>query len=181
VSAQPVYYDENSTEPPLITFNQQIRREAAKIYYLHNTFRIVTHDFHPRVLLHLHRHLTAANIEYKKFWATAHVFAHAQIQPQSSWENLKVWLRLCHQEGRSSYGFTHPRVMPRALRKARGWHVVGGMFHLAHQLWETPWGVVERVLDEQRFVLARVINRTNVHDRNLIPLASTPPAASSSS
>ena len=181
MSVQPVYYDENSIEPPLITFNRQIRHEAAEIYYLHNTFRIVAHDFHPRVLFHLRHHLDAVNIEYKRFWKTAHFFVYGQLRPQNSWRNLKVWLRLVHQEGPSISPFLSPHAIPHVMRKARGWHVVGGTFHLAYQLCDTPWDVVERILDEQRFILARVINRRSVHDQSLIPLALTPPTASSSS
>jgi hypothetical protein len=60
------------------------------------------------------------------------------------------------------------------MRHARGWYVVGGMFTLVTQLRRTPWNVVERVLEEQRFVLAGVINRANVDDQDLLPLAQTP-------
>jgi hypothetical protein len=170
-------------EPNLLATCRQVRHEALKFYYLENTFRIVAHDFHPRVLFHLQGHLNAANIEYNKFWTTAHahVFSHGQLHPQNSWRNLKYWLRLSHHEGQNPSGFPAPHAISRAMRKARGWHVIGGMFHLTHQLWNTEWSVVERILDEQRLILARVINRRSVHDQSLIPLASTPPTASSSS
>jgi hypothetical protein len=169
-----VYYDQNSGEPPLLAVNHQIRHEAAKLYYLANTFRIVIQDFHPRVLLRLQRHLAAANIEHRRFWSAAQRrFAYGQLQPQDSWQNVKFWFRLIHQR-RVPCDYPSPRAMPHAMRHARGWFIFGGMFYLVSQLSETPWSVVEKILEDQRYLLAVAIKRSNVYDRSLLPLAQTP-------
>lgn len=60
--------------------------------------------------------------------------------------------------------------MPVERRGARGWCVVGGMFHLVQRLAGFPWGLVEELLEEQRVVVAGVCNPANVEDQKLLPL-----------
>lgn len=181
MSAQPLYYDESSPEPPLITFNRQIRQEAAEIYYLQNRFHVIVRDFHPRILLHLQRHLNAVFIGRGRFWRPVrHPSIHTQQHPRDSWNNLTFWLRL-FSIGGVTVGFVYPQAMQENRIEERASYVVGGIFHLVQTLKGYPWSVVELLLDEQRHVLEHVINRANVHDQKLIPLASTPPTASSSS
>jgi hypothetical protein len=174
VSAHHVYFDENSPEPPLLAVNHQIRHEAAELYYLANAFRIVIHDFHPYVLFRLELLLAAVNIELHRFWSAApHQFGYRQLQPQDSWRSLKFWLQLIHQ-GACYAACPPPHATTHMMRHARGWIVFGGMFHLVQQLSGTPWSVVERVLEEQRFVLAGVVNLADVFDQDLLPLVQTP-------
>lgn len=48
------------------------------------------------------------------------------------------------------------------------------MFYLVSQLRGTCWCVVVRILEEQRHVLAGVLDAANMFDQNLLPLAQTP-------
>jgi hypothetical protein len=66
-----------------------------------------------------------------------------------------------------------PSEFPGAGR--RGWFVVGGMFRLVDRLSGYPWSLVEGLVDDQRFVLAGVINRADAEDQMLITLMLTPP------
>jgi hypothetical protein len=176
VSTRAVWFDETSTEPELLSANREIRHAAGQIYYLDNTFAIAIRDFNPSVLLRLKRRLKAVSVNWERFWKDPrHAFVYTQRRPVHSWGNLKHWLKL--------YGidlfelrFTFPHAVQGHGREARGWFVIGAMFHLAARLRGQPWGLVEDVLENQRFVLAGVINRAEACDRALIPLILTPPS-----
>ena len=114
--------------------------ESLRLKFL--TSILVLRDFHPRVLLRLHRRLdAAANIKWERFWKTAHPMAYIRRRPGNSWENLKVWLRMWHGGGLALSFSVLLSVVSGAGR--RGWFVVGGLFRLVDWLRGFPWSVVE--------------------------------------
>lgn len=125
----------------------QIRKEAGAIFYVENNFQLVIHDWESTVAQRWPRRLLRC-AEESGVQPKEKVSIH--VSDSANWENLVEWLRAFHRDDK---GVVAPGFYP-ALRTDR--MVIASMFHM---VWRTAckrWEVVEKVMLEQRVILARL-------------------------
>lgn len=142
-------------EPALLSVSKQVRKETAPVFWAENSFRVITVDY---------------NITTYMQWRTMayHALHRGEISrvidpigtPLSCsphWHNLLGWLRRYHDRS-ADWHIDLPSKMGNLRME---YVVLGGLFVIVAAIEKNSWAEVQKVLQEQRVILARIDSRWN--------------------
>ncbi|KAK4610364.1 hypothetical protein CLAFUW4_13772 [Fulvia fulva] len=146
-------------EPELLRTCKRIRSEAISIYYCENHFRCIASSFDSAVHFGFAQEMISINRSHQ---------VDFQLKPLPmcsegpvSWPNLKLWVQRLHSKELGflrDMGLGRPRAettaQPGAGIRAAEVIMMSGIFSLALDLRETPWSVVEGILENSDAALA---------------------------
>ncbi|KAK3714221.1 hypothetical protein LTR37_008023 [Vermiconidia calcicola] len=136
-------------EPPLLRVSRLLRKETITIYYGCNIFHIPTTNYDSSVFLHWTTMRRRLRKEHKI--RTQADGVGGRMLPH--WGNLVLWLR-GYYDGSIAWKSKFPCDISR--NESADIMVVGGMFHIVHQMKDKSWEKVLEVLEQQHMILVKI-------------------------